>query len=133
MVIARRAHRSYRQQACSPSARRISEEIPVSSTPTRRRFLTVILCAASLSGPSFPSLLCAQIDSEKPVGKHFDHVVIVMMENEGTDDALADPYISSLTQRGAWFSSYRAVPELVRVGPKKKPVLTPTFGSKPLQ
>jgi acid phosphatase len=109
MVIARRAHRSYRQQACSPSGRPISEEIPVSYSPNRRRFLTVILCAASLSGPSFPSLLRAQADSAKPVGKHFDHVVIVMMENEGTDDALADPYISSLAQTGAWFSNYRAI------------------------
>lgn len=40
----------------------------------------------------------------------------------------------NLLSDATWYSSYRAVPELVRVGPKKKPALTsPTFGSKPLQ
>ena len=51
----------------------------------------------------------AQIDSPKPAGKHFDQIVIVMMENEGTDEALADPYIVSLIRRGAWFSNYHAI------------------------
>lgn len=51
----------------------------------------------------------AQADSSAPVGKHFDHVVIVVLENEGTDQALADPYISSLAHRGAWFSRYYAI------------------------
>ena len=51
----------------------------------------------------------AQAGSSAPVGKHFDHVVIVVMENEGTDQALADPYISSLTRKGAWFSRYYAI------------------------
>jgi vancomycin resistance protein YoaR len=40
----------------------------------------------------------------------------------------------NLLSDATWYSSYRAVPELVRVGPKKKPALIPpTFGSKPLQ
>src|ERR1700674_2070872 len=47
----------------------------------------------------------AQAASAKPVGKHFDQVVIVMMENAGTDQALADPYISSLSRKAAWFRS----------------------------
>ena len=51
----------------------------------------------------------AQAGLSAPVGKHFDHVVIVVMENEGTDQALADPYISSLTRKGAWFSRYYAI------------------------
>ena len=51
----------------------------------------------------------AQIDSAKPAGKHFDQIVIVMMENEGTDEALADPYIVSLIRRSAWFSNYHAI------------------------
>jgi phospholipase C len=51
----------------------------------------------------------AQGGSSAPVGKHFDHVVIVVLENEGTDQALADPYISSLARRGAWFSRYYAI------------------------
>jgi len=74
-----------------------------------RRGSTVILLAASLSGLSFSSLLQGQVDSAESVGRHFDHVVIVMMENEGTEQALADPYIASLSQRGAWFSNYHAI------------------------
>ena len=65
--------------------------------------------AASLAWPSVPSAMQAQIDFASPAGKHFDQIVIVMMENEGTNEALADPYIVSLVRRGAWFSNYRAI------------------------
>lgn len=44
-----------------------------------------------------------------PRGKHFDHVVIVVMENEGTSQALADPRIAALTKQGAWLSNYHAL------------------------
>jgi Phosphoesterase family len=68
-----------------------------------------IVCAASLSWLSAPSAMHAQAVSVAAVGKHFDQVVIVMMENEGTEQALADPYISSLSRTGAWFSNYHAI------------------------
>jgi phospholipase C len=51
----------------------------------------------------------AQARSSVPAGRHFDQVVIVVLENEGTDQALADPYIASLTRRAAWFSHYYAI------------------------
>jgi len=51
----------------------------------------------------------AQVRSPAPVGTHFDRVVIVVMENEGTDQALADPDIASLSRRSAWFSHYYAI------------------------
>jgi acid phosphatase len=76
---------------------------------SRRRFTTLIGLAASLGWLTSPSPMPAQAGSSAPVGKHFDHVVIVVMENEGTDQALADPYISSLTRKGAWFSRYYAI------------------------
>lgn len=78
----------------------------------------------SLLWLSFQSIACAQSDPAKPaqtnpaksqsdpvkpVGRHFDHVVIVLLENAGLEQALADPYIASLTQHGAWFSDYRAL------------------------
>ncbi|MEO8908754.1 MAG: hypothetical protein ABI408_00810, partial [Gemmatimonadaceae bacterium] len=81
----------------------------MSYTPSRRGFNTAILCAASLGWLSCPSFLYSESDSAKTVGKHFDRVVIVMLENEGIDDALGDPYIASLSRRGAWFSNYRAI------------------------
>ena len=42
-------------------------------------------------------------------GKHFDHVIIVVMENEGTSQALADPRIASLAKEAAWLSNYHAL------------------------
>ena len=42
-------------------------------------------------------------------GKHFDHVVIVVMENEGTSQALADPRIAALAKEGAWLSNYHGL------------------------
>ncbi|MFL5483206.1 MAG: alkaline phosphatase family protein [Gemmatimonadaceae bacterium] len=42
-------------------------------------------------------------------GKHFDHVVVVVMENEGTSQALADPGIASLSRESAWLSNYHAL------------------------
>lgn len=77
--------------------------------PSRRSPTPAIICAASLGWLSFPSAIRAQAGSATPVGKHFDQVVIVVMENEGTDQALADRYISSLTRKGAWFSHYYAI------------------------
>ena len=42
-------------------------------------------------------------------GKHFDHVVIVVMENEGTSQALADPRIAALARQSASLSNYHAL------------------------
>jgi phospholipase C len=83
--------------------------MPVSYLPSQRGFGVSGLCAASIAWLSFASSIRAQTDSAKPVGQHFDHVVIVIMENEGTDQALADPYVSSLARSGAWFSNYHAI------------------------
>ena len=65
----------------------------------------------SLSAP--PSVARGQ-DASHP-GRHFDRVIIVVLENEGRSDAMADPYIASLSRESAWFSNYRALahPSLV--------------------
>jgi hypothetical protein len=81
----------------------------VSYSSFRRAFRVLIVWATSLTWLSSPSLLQAQAGSGAPVGKHFDQVVIVVLENEGTDQALADPYIASLTRKAAWFSHYNAI------------------------
>ena len=44
-----------------------------------------------------------------PAGKYFDHVVIVVLENQGASQALADANIASLAKRGAWFSNYHGL------------------------
>jgi phospholipase C len=65
--------------------------------------------ATSLGCLGFPSSMRPQDRPALPAGKYFDHVIIVVLENQGTDQALADPYISSLAQGGAWFSHYYAI------------------------
>jgi hypothetical protein len=42
-------------------------------------------------------------------GSHFDHVVIVVMENQGASQALSDANIASIVKQAAWFSNYHAV------------------------
>ncbi|HEX3534731.1 MAG TPA: alkaline phosphatase family protein [Gemmatimonadaceae bacterium] len=79
-----------------------------SYTSSRRSLRPSIVWTMSLGLLSFSSPLRAPA-SPAPVGKHFDHVVVVMMENAGADEALADPYISSLSRRAAWFSRYYAI------------------------
>jgi hypothetical protein len=68
-----------------------------------------IVWATSLGWLSFSSMMRAQAVPAMPVGKHFDQVVIVVMENEGTDQALADPYIASLSRKAASFPRYFAI------------------------
>lgn len=40
-----------------------------------------------------------------PRGRHFDHVIVVVMENQGAKQALADPAISSLVKSAAVFTN----------------------------
>ncbi len=67
-----------------------------------------VLWSTALGWLSFSSSLRAQAPTAR-VGKHFDRVVIVVLENEGTDQALTDPYIVSLSRRAAWFPRYYAI------------------------
>jgi acid phosphatase len=41
--------------------------------------------------------------------KHFRHVVIVVLENEGRDPALNDPYLNGLASQGALFTQFRGL------------------------
>ena len=57
---------------------------------------------------------CAAIANAQPAdanspGRHFDHVIIVVMENQGTKQALADPNVAALVKSGAWFSNYHGL------------------------
>jgi hypothetical protein len=63
----------------------------------------------SLAWLSFAAVASAQTDSTQPVGKHFDRVVIVVLENQGTRQALADSNIATLVKQGAWFSNYHGL------------------------
>jgi len=66
-----------------------------------------ILISIELS--SFGRPASSQPPSDAQPGKHFDHVVIVVLENQGSREALADPNIASLVKGGAWFSNYHGL------------------------
>ena len=57
----------------------------------------------------FTISLAAQPGDGDGGGSHFDHVVIVVMENQGTSQPLSDANIASLVKQAAWFSNYHAV------------------------
>ena len=65
--------------------------------------LTAALCLSS------GLVLQAQPDSTRLPGTHFDHVVVVVMENQGASQALSDSNIAVLIKQAAWFSNYHAL------------------------
>src|SRR4051812_28707581 len=76
-------------------------------TATARRLTQCILVCITLIG-GVVTADAQSADAHSP-GRHFDHVIIVVMENEGTRQALADPNIAALVKGGAWFSNYHAL------------------------
>ena len=77
----------------------------VSYTLSPARMVAVfVLISVELS--SFALRAFSQPRSDVQSGRHFDHVVIVVLENQGTREALDDANIASLVKGGAWFSNY---------------------------
>lgn len=64
---------------------------------------------ALLACLSLAARATAQPESSDHAGRHFDHIVVLLMENEGTSQALADPKIAALVKQSAWFSNYHGV------------------------
>jgi acid phosphatase len=73
--------------------------------PSRRTALLLLSLSLGLSSVA-PLAFTQPTATAPPSGKYFDHVVIVVLENQGTKQALADPNIASLVKSGAWFSNY---------------------------
>jgi acid phosphatase len=67
----------------------------------------LILISIDLS--SFARSAFSQPPTDAQSGKYFDHVVIVVLENQGSREALADANIASLARSGAWFSDYHGL------------------------
>lgn len=62
------------------------------------------LCYSSAAGRA-----AAQAGTDHPAGRHFDHVVVVMMENQRGSQVLSDPNLAALVKQSAWFSDYHAI------------------------
>ena len=84
--------------------------MPLSYEALPAKRTITLLALLSIGLLSLEALGCSQSASAaQPAGRHFDHLVIVVMENQGTREALADDNIASLAKRGAWFPNYRAL------------------------
>src|SRR5438105_3975613 len=70
---------------------------------------TSVLLCISLGWLSFACSAHAQKDSSATAGAHFDHVVVLVMENQGASQALSDSNIAAIVKRAAWFSNYHAL------------------------
>src|SRR3954466_10528163 len=83
-------------------------KVPVSSLrqSRARRGITYFFCA--LLPLSLPLFARAQ-EEKRHDDRHFEQVIIVVLENQGLRAVLKDPYIQSLTKEAAWFSSYQAI------------------------
>jgi hypothetical protein len=53
-----------------------------------------------------PALAPAPVVS---AGKHFDRVLIIVLENQNYNSAMKDPFLAQLAERGASFSDFRAL------------------------
>jgi hypothetical protein len=67
--------------------------------------LPIAIGSLSFAPPAFTQ----PASDAPPSGKYFDHVIIVVLENQGTKEALADKNIASIVKRGAWFSNYHGL------------------------
>lgn len=76
------------------------------NVPRHRAAVSLLAGACWLS---LSTTACAQADTARSVGRHFDHVIVLVMENQGTRQALADSNIAALVKEGAWFSNYHGL------------------------
>jgi hypothetical protein len=71
-----------------------------------KRGISYLFCA--LLPLSLPFYLQAQ-DEQRRNDRHFEQVIVVVLENQGIRAVMRDPYIQSLTKEAAWFSNYEAI------------------------
>jgi acid phosphatase len=83
--------------------------MPLSYALHRCRPGAIAVLLFSIAGVRSPHSAFAQSSASVRTGEHFDRVVIVVMENVGAKQALADVRIAALARQGAWFSNYRAL------------------------
>jgi Phosphoesterase family len=75
----------------------------------RRLKATSVLFFPSVAWLSLACPAQGQSDRARPVGTHFDHVILVVMENHGASHPLSDSNIAALVKLAAWFSNYHAL------------------------
>jgi Phosphoesterase family/Zinc dependent phospholipase C len=59
-----------------------------------------------------PAVADIPASTQAPVvstGKHFDRVLIIVLENQNYGSAMKDPYLAQLAQKGASFSNFKAL------------------------
>lgn len=77
---------------------------------SRGAFLAVAIALAAFScGKDTPLPAVRQIAASLTGNHHFDHVILIVLENEDAIDVLKVPYMDSLAKRGVFFRDYYAV------------------------
>ncbi|MBI3558583.1 MAG: hypothetical protein HY074_20120 [Deltaproteobacteria bacterium] len=66
-----------------------------------KSLLALVAMAMLVSGVSFAG--------DSPRGRHFEHIVTVILENATYKKAMADPYLAQLSRRGAFLKNYSGV------------------------
>lgn len=69
------------------------------------RMLALLFLVNFVFVPPFP----AHATPEEAHGRKFDHVFIIILENQNAADVLKDPYMEALARRGAYFTNYHGI------------------------
>src|SRR5262245_27390263 len=97
------------------------EIVAMSSHPVRYRYpalalaLTAVLCLGCTSTQTPPISSASQSGSRlqeaaaSAPAHHFEHVLIVVLENQSFAQAINDPYLHSLAQQGASFEDFHGL------------------------
>ena len=70
-----------------------------------RSFVRTVLCFWALTLFS-PAQTASTATAPAPLPKHFDHVLIVVLENQSYDSAIRNDLLKSLAQKGVFFSNF---------------------------
>ena len=82
-----------------------------------RRFPAAFSIAVLLIAVALPALAALGSSTNPPAanapagpkGKHFDRVLVIVLENQNYESAMRDPYLASLASQGASFSNFKAL------------------------
>src|SRR4051812_7406521 len=84
----------------------------VATTAVRNAWLAALLALCFLSGgcvttrTKVPADVHIVSDGAWRGGLQFDHVLIIVLENQSYKDALADPYLRELAEKGVSFKNF---------------------------
>ncbi len=97
-----------------PTRSTVSNRSAPNALPLRRRVAHLMLvfglaCVAASCGRDTPLPVVHQVAASLTGNHHFDHVIVIVLENEDAVVVSKIPYMDSLARRGVLFRDYYAV------------------------